>query len=104
MIEKTILQDAFKSACSSHAKLYVTILSGRTDKAAAFYAFFGTFLNLYLLTLNHAKLRDFKDSDDANLVESIQGWFDAAKTYKDATRGMVLFKEFNIALGQVGIL
>lgn len=104
LADKTTLQDAFRIACLRNAELYTTILSGRADKAAAFHTFTGAFLNLYLLSINHAKLREFKTADDKNLADLIQDWFDTAKTYKDATRGMELFKEFNVALGQVGLL
>lgn len=104
MIDNTVLQVAFKTACLTEAQLHVILLSGRSDKAAAFHSFVGAFLNLYMLAINHAKLRDFKGSDGKKLVDTIQEWFDSAKTYKDAPRGMELFKEFNITLGQVGIL
>lgn len=104
MVEKAILQEAFKRTCDASAQLYVILLAGRSDKAAAFHIFVGAFLNLYLLTINHAKLREFKTSDGAKLTETIQDWFNSAKTYKNAARGMELFEEFNIALGQVGLL
>lgn len=104
MVEKTILQDAFKRTCDASAQLHVILLAGRSDKAAAFHIFVGAFLNLYLLAINHAKLREFKTADDKNLADLIQEWFSTAKTHKDATRGMELFKAFNVALGQVGLL
>jgi hypothetical protein len=104
MPDKTTLQDAFKIACVRNADLYMTVLSGRADKSAAFHVFAGAFLNLYLLAINHAKLREFRTADDENLADLIQGWFDTAKSHKDATRGRELFKEFNVALGQVGLL
>ena len=104
MADKTTLQDAFKTTCLRTAELRTAIISGRADKAAAFHVFVGAFLNLYLLAINNAKLREFKTADDASLIDQIQEWFDDAKTHKDAPRGMELFREFNIALGRVGLL
>lgn len=104
MADKTALQDAFKITCARTADLHTAIISGRADKAASFHVFVGAFLNLYLLAINNSKLREFKIDDNAPLIDQIQEWFDDAKTHKDSPRGIELFREFNVALGRVGLL
>jgi len=104
MVEKTTLHDAFRNACEKEAYLYTMLLSGRGDKGAAFHTFAGAFRYLYALAINNAKLRDAGGSNDTKLVDEIQAWFDTAKSHSDATEGIRLFKSFNIALGQMGLL
>ena len=105
--ERTATQEAFRAACEAEARLYVMQLSGRGDKSAAFHAFAGTFRNLYNLTINNTKIREAKtqQSDGGVLVEHIGAWFERGSTSVGGIAlGTALFKEFNIALGQVGLL
>ncbi len=105
MSERTAIQEAFKETCEAEARLYVMQLSGRGDKSAAFYAFAGAFRNLYSLTINNTKIREITSTSLSpnSLTKEIKIWFANADN-KNIDVGVELFREFNIALGQVGLL
>lgn len=74
------------------------------SKQKAFTEFYAAFKTLYNLTINNSKIRDAAYGDK-KLVDVVQEWLDKARTAeKSGKRGMDLFKAYNIALGQVGIL
>lgn len=107
MSERTAIQEAFKAVCEAEAGLYKMQLSGRGDKSAAFHTFAGTFRNLFSLTINNTKIREAKTQqvEDGVLVDHIDMWFTKGSTSTGGVvQGMALFREFNIALGQVGLL
>ncbi|OEU74558.1 MAG: hypothetical protein BA864_14390 [Desulfuromonadales bacterium C00003093] len=107
MTERTAIQEAFRETCEAEARLYMIKLSGRGDKSAAFHAFAGAFRNLYSLTINNTKIREAKTQqcDTGTLVEHIDVWFERGSTSTGGVAlGTALFKEFNIALGGVGLL
>ena len=103
--ERTATQEAFRAACEAEARLYVMQLSGRGDKSAAFHAFAGAFRNLYNLTINNTKIRETTSTSlkPNSLTNEIKLWFANADN-KNVDIGVELFREFNIALGQVGLL
>lgn len=107
MTDKTAIQEAFKATCAAEAALYTMQLSGRGDRSAAFHAFAGAFRNAVSLTINNAKLREVKTTvgDEGRLMDHIDAWFGRGSTSTgEVAMGMTLFREFNVALGQVGLL
>ncbi len=99
------INNAFKLAAEQDALLSKTLISGMGSKQVAFLEFYAAFKNLYNLTINNSKLRDATYGDSEKLVDVVQDWLDKARTAeKSGKKGMELFKAFNIALGQVGLL
>jgi len=99
------INNAFKEAAEQDALLAKTMISGMGSKQVAFLEFYAAFKNLYNLTINNSKIRDAPYGESGKLVDVVQEWLDKARTAeKNGKRGMELFKEFNIALGQVGLL
>lgn len=98
------INNAFKEVAEKDAQLAKTMISGMGSKQVAFLEFYAAFKNLYNLTINNSKIRDTK-YDEKMLVDVVQDWLDNARTAeKNGKRGLELFKAFNIALGQVGLL
>ncbi len=98
------INNAFKEAAELDAQLAKTLISGVGSKQMAFLEFYAAFKNLYNLTINNSKIRDAAHNDK-KLVDVVQEWIDKARTAeKNGKRGMELFKAYNIALGQVGLL
>ncbi len=98
------INNAFKEAAELDAQLAKTLISGVGSKQMAFLDFYAAFKNLYNLTINNSKIRDAA-YNDKKLVDVVQEWIDKARTAeKNGKRGMELFKAYNIALGQVGLL
>jgi len=98
------INNAFKMAAEQDAQLAKTLISGMGSKQVAFLEFYAAFKNLYNLTINNSKIRE-SVYNGALLVDVVQEWLDKARTAeKSGKRGMELFKAFNIALGQVGLL
>lgn len=98
------INNAFKAAAEQDAQLAKTMISGMGSKQVAFLEFYAAFKNLYNLTINNSKIRD-AEYDGKLLVDVVQDWLNKARTAeKHGRRGMELFKAFNIALGQVGLL
>ena len=98
------INNAFKLAAEQDALLARTLVGGTGSRQIAFLDFYAAFRNLYNLTINNSKIRDAAYGD-RKLVDVIQDWLNNARTAdKNGKQGMVLFKAFNIALGQVGIL
>lgn len=99
------INNAFKEAAELDAQLAKTLISGMGSKQVAFLEFYAAFKNLYNLTINNSKIRDVPYGKDGKLVDVVQDWINKARTAeKSGKRGMELFKAFNIALGQVGLL
>ena len=99
------INNAFKDAAEQDAQLAKTMISGMGSKQVAFLEFYAAFKNLYNLTINNSKIRDAGYADNKKLVDVVQEWLDKARTAdKSGKRGMELFKAYNIALGQVGLL
>ena len=97
------LTTAFHACVRADAALATIIVSGRGDTNAVFHRFYETFKIVYSLVLNNTKFREAKHGDDL-LADAIQAWFDTAKDRKQAKEGLELFREFNLAMGRLGLL
>ena len=106
MTEQSVIKKAFYICTEQMGALSKILISGMGSKDMAFYNFYEAFHVLYMLTINNTKLRDIDYGDNTNLklVDKIQEWFDTARNHSDSESGINLFKEFNIALGRVGLL
>lgn len=99
------INNAFKETAECDANLARTLISGMGSKQIAFLEFYAAFKNLYNLTINNTKIRNANAEGGGKLVDVVQNWLDKAKTAdKSGKTGMRLFKAYNIALGEAGIL
>lgn len=97
------IRDAFYACVRADAALATIMISGRGDVNRLFHGFYEAFKVVYLLVLNGKKFREVT-YDDCTLEDAIQNWFDTAKDRKQAKDGLELFREFNLALGKLGLL
>lgn len=97
------LAAAFHACVRAEAALATIMVSNRGDINAVFHKFYETFRVVYSLVLNNTKFRE-APYDDGTLAGAIHEWFDTAKDRKQARDGLLLFREFNLTLGRLGLL
>lgn len=97
------LTAAFHACVRADAALATIIVSGRGDVNSIFHRFYEAFKVVYSLVLNQTKFREVLHGDDT-LADAIQTWFDTAKDRKQARDGLMLFREFNLVMGRLGLL
>lgn len=102
-VSKSEIIAAFHACIRAEAALATLQISKRGDVNKAFYKFYEDFKVVYQLALNNTKFREVK-YNKTPLAEGIQDWFDKAKDRKDADDGRDLFREFNLAVGRLGLL
>ena len=94
---------AFYACVRADAALATIMVSGRGDVNSVFHEFYKAFKVIYSLTLNNSKFREATYGDDS-LTDTIQAWFDSAEDRKNAKEGLKLFREFNLAMGRLGLM
>jgi len=97
------LAAAFHACVRADAALATIMVSGRGDVNKLFHEFYQAFKVVYSLVLNNTKFREATYGGDL-LADAIQAWFENAKDRKQAKDGLMLFREFNLTMGRLGLL
>ena len=100
---QSVISNAFNACVRADAALATIQVSGRGDVDFVFYQFYEAFKIVYMLALNNMKFREVRYRD-GTLADAIQQWFSTAENKRQATEGLELFREFNLAMGRLGLL